>query len=72
MPRPVGSHPNKDGSEPTSWFYVSDGKECGPVSVLELRNLIADRSVKPTDLVWREGMDRWYEARWITELIAAP
>lgn len=44
------------------WYYTSDGQQKEPVTKDELRQL-ADRGLlKPTDLVWTEGMSKWLRA----------
>lgn len=42
------------------WLYVDKfGKQRGPVSLCELRYLIASSQVNSTTLGWREGMENW-------------
>jgi hypothetical protein len=45
-----------------SWFYASDGQQKGPFSEVELRELIARGTVRPTTLVWGDGMLEWTKA----------
>src|SRR4051794_26489609 len=42
-----------------SWFYESNGEQKGPVTDTELDQLIAQGTVLPTTLVWREGLASW-------------
>ncbi|MCB1515864.1 MAG: DUF4339 domain-containing protein [Hyphomicrobiaceae bacterium] len=53
-----------DAAQPTGW-YVSheDGGGQGPLSDLQMRQEIGRGRIKPSDRVWREGMDEWVEAR---------
>jgi hypothetical protein len=44
------------------WYYARDGRQSGPVSDQELRRLVNDRTLRPEDLVWREGMADWEPA----------
>jgi hypothetical protein len=44
------------------WYYTIDGHPKDPVSREELRQLANNGSLKPTDLVWTEGMPRWIRA----------
>ncbi len=37
------------------WFYSQQGKECGPVSKEQLKELLNSAQLEPTDFVWREG-----------------
>ena len=41
----------------SSWYFVRNGQQQGPVSSTELR-----QSVAPTDLVWKNGMPEWVPA----------
>lgn len=44
------------------WHYAQDGQRKGPVSDDDLRRMAAEGSLKPSDLVWREGMSDWLPA----------
>ena len=57
------------------WFYGRDGGQQGPVSGEELRRLAQSGGLRPTDLVWREGMAQWTPAHQVPGLFvgaAAP
>ncbi|MBN1393569.1 MAG: DUF4339 domain-containing protein [Pirellulales bacterium] len=45
------------------WYYARDNQQTGPVSSAELKQLAAAGRLSPGDLVWREGMSEWAEAR---------
>jgi hypothetical protein len=45
------------------WFYSAGDARQGPVTELELRRLAMDGKLKPSDLVWKDGMPDWVEAR---------
>jgi hypothetical protein len=45
------------------WHYARDGKQSGPLSSTELKQLAASGKLKSDDLIWKEGMDNWVEAR---------
>jgi hypothetical protein len=45
------------------WFYSAGDTRQGPVTELELRRLAMDGKLKPSDLVWKDGMPDWVEAR---------
>lgn len=47
------------------WYYTKNGLSQGPVSEDELKNLLALEQVQQTDLVWKEGLAQWIEARTI-------
>src|SRR5262245_9918455 len=44
------------------WFYTRGGKQMEPVSAAELKELATRGALKPTDMVWREGMPQWIRA----------
>jgi len=54
-----------------SWYYASNGKQMDPVSMPELQRLAANGHVKPTDLVWHEGMASWVKASTVANLFPA-
>ena len=54
------------------WFYATSGQQNGPVSQEELVRLIGTGTVKPTDLVWCEGMPNWTPAGEVAELAPPP
>jgi hypothetical protein len=54
------------------WYYTSEGKQMDPVSLGELRLLAKDGTLKPTDMVWKDGMPRWVRASSATELFPDP
>lgn len=42
------------------WFYAKDRQgKLGPVSTGELREMIKTGDLKPTDMVWKQGMQQW-------------
>src|ERR1043166_4789041 len=44
------------------WYYTSEGQAREPVTGSELKQLAAAGQLKPTDLVWKEGMSQWVRA----------
>ena len=46
----------------TAWYYMSNGKQFGPVSKIELRFSISSGSVNGGDLVKGPGMTEWVRA----------
>jgi len=44
------------------WYYAENGQQRGPVPVTALREMAANGILKPTDLVWTEGMSQWAPA----------
>ncbi|MFH1922177.1 MAG: DUF4339 domain-containing protein [Planctomycetota bacterium] len=53
---------------PLQWYYAKNNEQHGPVSATELKQLAAGGELKPSDLVWHEGMDEWAPARKIKGL----
>src|SRR5262249_34587074 len=45
------------------WYYTYRGRKLGPVTGDCLRELAARGMLEPTDLVWRDGLDRWRKAK---------
>jgi uncharacterized protein (TIGR00266 family) len=44
------------------WHYSQGGKQLGPVTGAELKSLATQGRLKPTDLVWKDGMADWVPA----------
>src|SRR5881227_2589691 len=54
------------------WYYTNEGKQMDPISMKELKRLVGDGTLKPTDMVWKEGMARWIRASSVKELFPDP
>jgi len=52
------------------WHVQSGETQVGPVGESELVTWVGSGQLLPTDLVWRDGMDRWAPA-WQTQPFAA-
>jgi len=46
----------------STWYYMKNGAQTGPISTDELKALIASGAVKADTLVWREGLAAWAAA----------
>ncbi|MBI3838955.1 MAG: DUF4339 domain-containing protein, partial [Planctomycetia bacterium] len=44
------------------WYWMQDGQKRGPVATAGLRELVAKGQLKPTDMIWREGLPKWVPA----------
>src|SRR5689334_5205156 len=44
------------------WYYSTNHQQLGPVPVETLRQMLAGGQVRPSDLVWTEGMPQWTPA----------
>lgn len=54
------------------WFYAIGTEQYGPVTMLELRGLMATGKLTPQDLVWKEGMTEWMPILTVAELKDVP
>jgi|GEM_PF-2452015 hypothetical protein len=54
----------------TQWYYEASGEQHGPISSSQLKQLAISGLLKPTDLVWREGMLEWLPASRIIGLFS--
>jgi hypothetical protein len=51
-----------------TWYYAHGNQQHGPVSLDEIRVLLASGRLTPTDLAWQEGMPNWVAIGTIAEL----
>ena len=54
------------------WHYARAGKQSGPVSAAELKQLASSGHLSPTDMVWKEGMSSWVPAEKVKRLFTTP
>lgn len=54
------------------WYYTTEGKQMDPVTMRELKRLVGEGVLKPTDMVWKDGMARWIRASSVKELFPDP
>jgi hypothetical protein len=52
-----------------SWFFATDGQQHGPYSEDQFREFIARGVVRPTTLVWGDGMSAWTPAEDVPGLL---
>lgn len=58
---------------PTSWYYLREGTQYGPVALEEIKGLISSGHLRPDTPVWHEGMAAWAAADTMPEFAdAAP
>jgi hypothetical protein len=48
---------------PSEWYCSRDDQKIGPVSTEQLRQAATSGKLLPTDLVWKEGMPEWAQAK---------
>lgn len=51
------------------WHYSHDGTQQGPVTEDEIKGMILAGSIKPSDLVWCDGMAGWEPVSSVAELM---
>lgn len=47
---------------PSKWYYEKGGVRKGPVTSEDIRRMVANGTLLPTDLLWKEGMKDWMPA----------
>jgi len=53
------------------WYYAIDDQEHGPVTPAQLKEVARKGGLRPTDLVWKQGLDDWKPARHVAGLFPA-
>src|SRR5205085_3586480 len=53
---------------PAEWYYAQSGQRQGPVTADQVRQLQADGTLKPADLVWKNGLAGWVALSTVPEL----
>lgn len=56
----------------STWYFEKEGTQQGPVTEIEIRDLLASGELTPQALVWREGMDGWTPAAEVETFAPAP
>ncbi|MBN8972042.1 MAG: DUF4339 domain-containing protein [Rhizobiales bacterium] len=54
------------------WFYADGGKQLGPFSESQFRDLIANGTVSGVSYVWTNGMENWQHAQDVPGLMNRP
>ena len=54
------------------WYYTTEGRQREAVTTAELKRLARDGTLRPTDMVWKDGMPRWVRASTVKELYPDP
>ena len=54
------------------WYYGHGEERLGPVSIDELRRLVASHQLRAEDLVWRKGFEEWTPAGQVEGLFLPP
>lgn len=53
---------------PNQWYVAVDGKQAGPLSDMELKELVKSKKVEENTLVWRPGLAAWQLACNVPEI----
>jgi len=53
------------------WYYSQQGQRKGPLSEEQFKQLASSGQLKPTDMVWKSGMDKWIQASKVKGLFAS-
>jgi hypothetical protein len=56
----------------SQWFHARDGRQQGPVTEGEIRDLVDGGGLGPEDLVWCEGMPEWVPVRTLAQFTPRP
>lgn len=54
------------------WYYAQNGQQFGPVPVEQLRSMFSTGALRPSDLVWSDGLPAWTPAGQVPALQMAP
>lgn len=67
-------HISKRDNKSEEWFWAEEDADSpkGPVKWDELKRMARKDELKPSSLVWREGLDGWIEAGSIEDLFSSP
>lgn len=52
------------------WYYAQGDEENGPVTAVQLKALAEQAKLRPSDLVWKEGMEDWKPANEVRGLFS--
>ena len=53
-----------------NWYYVSAGRQAGPVEEAQLEDLFRTGKIQAETLVWKEGMANWQPYREVKPVTA--
>lgn len=70
MMNPQAKNPTAPPPPPTIQFYIANnGQQQGPFNLQQLSQLIAQKTINPETLVWKNGMPNWTAAKTVPELV---
>jgi tetratricopeptide (TPR) repeat protein len=61
---------NRTGEEKVNseWYYSKEGERFGSLTLTELKKLVENNELSPTDLVWEKELGEWLKAGEVEEL----
>ncbi len=59
---PATTTPAPPSSPAKEWHYEHKGQTCGPVREADLKTLVVEQKLSPSDRIWSEGMSGWQES----------
>jgi len=54
------------------WYYIQQKQRIGPVTDQQLKQLATSGQLRPTDLVWKKGLENWVAAQKVKGLFPEP
>jgi hypothetical protein len=54
---------------PSVWYIARDGEIAGPITQAEFAEFLRRGHLRPTDLIWHDGLDDWMSG---ADLLAQP
>lgn len=54
------------------WYYAQNSQQFGPLPVEQLRSMFSTGALRPSDLVWSDGLSAWTPAGQVPALQMAP
>lgn len=55
----------------SEWYYGKDGQQYGPVDEATIKARAATGEISSTDLIWKDGMEKWLPLAEVSEIITA-
>jgi GYF domain 2 len=52
-----------------AYYFTQNGRECGPISVSQIKKLASSGRLRASDMVRRSGTNRWFTAASVQGLL---
>jgi hypothetical protein len=53
---------------PNNWYVAKNNQPVGPLTAKQLKEMVDEGEVLPTDMIWREGIPNWVQAQTVKGL----